>query len=108
MSSSPFLPLPTGLEIATIETVDDLFVVQVVSTKANSHCPLCFCPATRIHSHYTRVVSDLPCAGFRVQLSLHVRKFFCDTTHCHRKVFTEQLQNSRCTDMACSIKTSGV
>jgi hypothetical protein len=24
MSSSPFLPLPTGLEIATIEAVDDL------------------------------------------------------------------------------------
>src|SRR5258707_15871732 len=108
MFSTPFLPLPAGLAIATTTMRDDLLVVQVVSTKVRSCCPLFFCPAERRHSHYTRVVADLPCAGFRVQLILHVRRFFCDTTHCHRKVFTEQLQNSRCTDMACSIKTSGV
>jgi len=91
MSSSPFLPLPTGLEIATIQTVYDLLVVHVVSTKERSHCPLCFCPAERHHSQYTRVVADLPCAGFRVQLILHVRKFFCDTASCLRKIFTERL-----------------
>ena len=90
MSSSPFLPLPAGLELATIETVDDLLVVHVVSTKASSHCPLCFCPAERHHSQYTRVVADLPCAGFRVQLILHVRKFFCDSAECRRKIFTER------------------
>jgi len=33
MSSSPFLPLPTGLEIVSVETVDDLLKVQVASTK---------------------------------------------------------------------------
>jgi hypothetical protein len=27
MSSSPLLPLPAGLEIATIETIDDLLMV---------------------------------------------------------------------------------
>ncbi len=91
MSSSPFLPLPAGLEISTIETVDDLLVVHVVSTKGRSHCPLCCCAATRCHSQYTRVVADLPCAGFRVQLVLHVRKFFCDTAGCRRKIFTEGL-----------------
>jgi len=90
MSSSPFLPLPTGLEIASIRTTDDLVVVGVVSTKASSHCPLCFCPAQRRHSQYTRVVADLPCAGFRVQLIVHVKKFFCDTADCRRKIFTER------------------
>jgi transposase len=90
MSSSPLLPLPAGLEITTIETVDDLLVVHVVSTKARSHCPLCFCPAERQHSQYTRVVADLPCAGFRVQLILHVRKFFCESAECRRKIFTER------------------
>src|SRR2546421_9465714 len=88
MSSSPFLPLPTGLEIATIQTVYDLLVVHVVSTKERSHCPLCFCPAERRHSQYTRLVADLPCAGFRVQLILHVRRFFCDKTDCIRKITT--------------------
>src|SRR5437660_11926241 len=91
MFSSPFLPLPAGLKIAMINMRDDLLVVQVVSTNVRSCCPLCFCPTERRHSHYTRVVADLPCAGFRVQLILHVRKFFCETVDCARKIFTERL-----------------
>jgi transposase len=91
MPTSPFLPLPTGLEIASVQTVGDLLRVQVVSTRMNSPCPLCFCPAQRRHSQYTRVVADLPCAGWRVQLILHVRKFFCERTDCPRKIFSERL-----------------
>jgi transposase len=91
MFSSPLLPLPAGLEIATIETVDDLLVVHVVSTKVNVFCPLCFCLAKRRHSRYTRIVADLPCAGFRVQLRLQMRKFFCDNADCSRKIFTERV-----------------
>jgi transposase len=91
MSSSPFLPLPSSLEIVNVETVDDLLKVQVASTKQRAFCPLCHCPTERRHSHYTRVVADLPCAGLRVQLILHVRKFFCDSVDCARKIFTERL-----------------
>lgn len=91
MFSSPFLPLPAGIEIATTTLCDDLLVVQAVSTKVGSCCPLCFCPAERRHSQYTRVVADLPCTGLRVQLILHVRRFFCDNTDCIRKIFTERL-----------------
>jgi transposase len=91
MFSSPLLPLPAGLEIATIETVDDLLVVHVVSTKVKVCCPLCFCLAKRRHSRYTRVVADLPCAGFRVQLRLQMHKFFCDNADCSRRIFTERV-----------------
>ena len=91
MFSSPFLPLPKGLKIVTTTMRDDLLVVQVISTKKKSCCPLCFCLAQRRHSQYTRVAADLPCAGFRVQLILHVRRFFCDTADCIRKIFTERL-----------------
>ena len=91
MFSSPFLPLPTGLQIATTTLRDDLLIVQVVSTNMKSYCPLCFCLAERRHSQYTRVVADLPCAGFRMQLILHVRRFFCDHADCIRKIFTERL-----------------
>ena len=91
MFSSPFLPLPTGLKIATTALRDDLLMVQVVSTKERSCCPLCFCLCERRHSQYTRVVADLPCAGFRIQLILHVRRFFCDNANCTRKIFTERL-----------------
>jgi transposase len=91
MFSSPFLPLPAGLQIATTSMREDLLQVQVVSTNVRSCCPLCFCPAERCHSQYARVVADLPCAGFRVQLILHVRRFFCDHPTCIRKIFTERL-----------------
>lgn len=91
MSSSPFLPLPAGLEIVTVETVDDLLKVQVAATKERAFCPLCRYPSERRHSQSTRVVADLPCTGFRVQLILHVRKFFCETVDCSRKIFTERL-----------------
>ena len=91
MSSSPFLPLPASLEIVSVETVDDLLKVQVACTKERAFCPLCHCPTERRHSHSTRVVADLPCADFRVQLILHVRKFFCETVDCSRKIFTERL-----------------
>jgi transposase len=91
MFSSPFLPLPAGLKIATTRMCEDVLLVQVVSTNVRSCCPLCFCPAERRHSQYTRVVADLPCAGFRIQLILHVRRFFCDTANCIRRIFTERL-----------------
>ena len=38
-----------------------------------------------------RVSIRVTCAGFRVQLILHVRKFFCDSVDCSRKIFTERL-----------------
>jgi hypothetical protein len=95
MFSSPFLPVPAGLEIATVNMRDDLLVVGVVSTKMRACCPLCFCPAERRHSQYTRLVADLPCAGFRVQLILSVRRFFCDNADCIRKITTRTASRLR-------------
>jgi hypothetical protein len=37
------------------------------------------------------MVKDLPWVGQQVQVMLHVRKFFCDTTVCSRKIFAERL-----------------
>jgi transposase len=91
MELSPFLPLGHGLEIASTTLLEGRVVVRVVATAPSSSCPLCQESATRIHSQYTRVVADLPCAGQRVQLFLHVRKFFCDTPTCPRNIFTERL-----------------
>lgn len=90
MVSSPFLQLPPGLEITTTEMVADCVRVEVVSTKGHSRCPLCNCSSVRIHSRYRRVVADTPCAGFGIQLVLRIRKFFCETASCPRKIFTER------------------
>jgi transposase len=91
MELSPFLPLGQGLELTSISAAADGLTIYVESTMFPSSCPLCTHQASRIHSRYTRVVADLPCAGQRVQLLLHVRKFFCETPVCPRKIFTERL-----------------
>jgi transposase len=90
MHASPLLPLPTGLEIVTIETVDDRLQVQVISTKEGPCCPLCGQRSTRVHSHYTRKVAEIPSGGFCVQLLIQVRKCFCENATCPRKIFTER------------------
>lgn len=91
MESSSLFALPEGLEITSLTVVDHVLTINVVATASNSICPLCARAATHIRSSYTRRVADLPCAGRRVQLLLHVRKFRCDTASCPRKIFTERL-----------------
>ncbi|MBS3934322.1 MAG: transposase family protein, partial [Truepera sp.] len=58
---------------------------------------MCSTPSRRIHSRYTRLVADLPVAGYRVMLELQVKKFFkaspdhCDKFGCKRWIFCERL-----------------
>lgn len=91
MEIASVLSLPAGLEIGQVCLDDDVLRVHVVATADKRPCPLCAEDATHVRSYYTRLVADLPCAGRRVQLILHVRKFRCDTASCTRKVFAERL-----------------
>jgi transposase len=91
METPQFLPLGEGLELTSQEMGSGQLVLHVTATSSGSACPLCAKPATHLHSRYSRVVKELPCAGQQVQLILHVRKFFCDTTDCARKIFAERL-----------------
>ncbi|MDQ5853157.1 MAG: ISL3 family transposase, partial [Chloroflexota bacterium] len=54
-------------------------------------CPSCAQTATRVHSRYVRTLADLPWAHLPVRLELQVRKFFCPTSTCPRRIFTERL-----------------
>jgi transposase len=91
MEAKLLLSLPKGLEVTNIEVTNGVLTISVVSTQRSVCCPLCSSPATRMHSHYTRTVADLPCAGQQVCLLLQVRKFFCDGTTCARKIFVERI-----------------
>lgn len=91
MEVSSLLSLPDGLEVASLAIADDVLRIHVIATAEGRTCPLCAEVATHVRSYYTRLVVDLPCAGHRVQLILHVRKFRCDTATCSRKVFAERL-----------------
>lgn len=71
----------------------DRTVWQVIVTTLNriARCPCCGRPSRRVHSHYTRTLSDVPCGDRQVRLKLRVRKFFCDSPDCPRSIFAERL-----------------
>jgi transposase len=66
-------------------------IAIVATTSPEALCPLCQCRSESVHSRYTRVVADLPWAGWGVRLELHVRRFFCQNPECKRRIFTERL-----------------
>lgn len=106
MTSSPFLPLPFGLDIESVVVDEERLVVSIIACAPSGRCPLCLQETVRIHSRYRRTVADLPSGGRRVVLSLLMRKFFCDTAQCPRRIFTERLPDfiqpwARLTDRLC-------
>jgi transposase len=64
--------------------------LQVTSTQALGHCPVCRFLTRRIHSRDVRAVADLPWAQWRVVLPRHVRKFCCANGRGPRRIFTER------------------
>ncbi len=91
MPTTPFLPLPDGLEITAISMTEDELQVRVTSNRLSSRCPLCSTPSSAIHSYYRRTPLELPSTGTPVRLLLSVKKFFCRVACCPRKIFTERL-----------------
>ena len=89
METPLFFSVGEGLELTQTERLEGQLALHVTATSPSALCPLCQQPATRLHSRYRRTVKDLPCAGQRVRLILHVGKFFCETVTCVRKVFAE-------------------
>ena len=90
MEVSLFLPLCDGLQIEQVTEGSNQLLISIGSRSPKACCPLCGGQAWRIHSHYTRHVADLPCAGRHMTLLLTVRKFFCPDAACPRKIFAEQ------------------
>lgn len=91
MSADLLLPDPAHLRTATLG-VDARGVVVTVSAVATAAaCPLCRRPSERVHSRYARELADLPWRGVAVRLRLWVRRFFCDTPDCRRRIFAERL-----------------
>ena len=91
MERSPFLPLPDGLVLGQIELTETQLTVEVISTQSFARCPGCGNLSDHVHCQYQRTVHDVPCGGRSVVLRLCVRKFFCWTATCPRKVFAERL-----------------
>jgi transposase len=91
MEVSSLFSLPQGLRVEGIELQGDLLAIAVVSVSPSSWCPRCAHESSQVHSQYQRTLRDVPCGGRKVVLHLSVRKFFCRTPDCARKIFTERL-----------------
>src|SRR5258708_24231698 len=85
------LPEISGLQLQQVETTEEGLVLVVKATASERTCPVCGGATTRVQSRYQRTLQDLPWGGFRVQLRLLVRRFFCSKGDCPRQIFTERL-----------------
>lgn len=89
MSNLSLFPHLQGLQILAGTVDDQTLSLSLAPADRQACCPLCHQPARRVHSHYSRRVADLPVGGLRVCLRLRVRRFFCDTPDCTRRIFAE-------------------
>jgi transposase len=85
------LPDPAHVRLTYLCATDDQITVIAFSKAAEARCPLCGQLSQRIHSRYVRNLADLPWQGVALQIRLTVRRFFCTTVDCKRRIFTERL-----------------
>ena len=87
------LPSQTDLALNSwdFDTDTHQVVLNLSSTQAVVHCPLCSRPTHRVHSRYERILKDLPFVQFSLTILLQVCKFFCLNQNCPRRIFTERL-----------------
>jgi transposase len=85
------LGLPAHLRLEQIEMTPQALILSLAIETVEAPCPLCQHVSSRVHSHYTRTLQDLPCAGKALRLLVQVRRFFCQNPVCTRKIFAERL-----------------
>lgn len=82
--------IPAKLNVEAVHHRPDVIVVVTYGKSRDCRCPECGTTSHRVHSRYPRMISDLPCAGRRIELHLTVRRFVCSADHCRRKIFAER------------------
>lgn len=80
-----------GLALERQVVEDTCITFYLHTTNPTARCPLCDSPSSRVHSRYRRELADLPWRGRAARLLVKVRRFFCGTPTCRRRVFGERL-----------------
>jgi transposase len=96
------LPPHPLLHVDTIALEDHSLTLDVAVTAPQALCPDWTQPSSQVHSHYRRILTDLPWATIPVTLHLRVRRFWCATPSCGRQTFTARLPQVA----ACSARTT--
>jgi transposase len=88
---APHELLPQGLYLESLSIETGRVSIRVASGASKSRCPVCGLVSSRVHSRYSRTVSDLPWHGLSVELEVRARRFFCDEASCERRIFCKRL-----------------
>ncbi len=83
--------LPKGLQLENLGIETGRVSISMSSGSRKCVCPSCGRDSSRVHSRYSRTVSDLPWHGVSVELEVRARRFFCDEASCERRIFCERL-----------------
>ena len=78
-------------------TVDEVAVdgrivwFRVRAKASDAACSCCGQRSSRVHARYRRQLSDLPCGGRQVRITVTVRRFKCVDARCAQSTFSEQI-----------------
>ena len=86
-----FLPDPEAISLEAIEIAQGIVLFHVHTTAQRAVCPECGATSDRVHSRYSRTIQDLTWQGNPVQFKIRLRKFFCDTKSCSKRIFAQCL-----------------
>ncbi len=92
-----------------LKTVGRTGLVMILrSAGEEGRCPACARSSRRVHSRYSRQLSDLPWEGIPVRIELRVRRFVCGAGQCDRRIFTERFPNTvkRYSRRTCRLSTA--
>lgn len=68
---------------------EDHVTIVIESTQEKNVCPYCGIESEKIHSYRIRKFTDLPIDGYKVNVHLRCKKFFCINPECNHKTFSE-------------------
>lgn len=80
-----------SLQLQRLEVEGNHVSLFASTTTKAATCPICGGASERVHSHYSRTISDLPWHGTPVTLYLRIRRFFCVQHGCRRVIFAERI-----------------
>ena len=84
------LDLP-NLQFEQVSLDDDQIEIRATTTRSAAPCPSCGARSPRVHSHYQRILQDLPWGCRRLRIMLQLRRFRCQPASCVRQTFVERL-----------------
>lgn len=103
---------PKNLVIASIEQVDNAFLIHMKSKTSECKCPSCSELSNKLYATHHKKVQDLPIFGKRVMLDIILYEFKCNNPTCESISFTETYSDflndycymtNRLVDLVCTL-----